>query len=187
MKVIPIAIALAIVALLIGAQPDTVSGIASDDPVAPGTGVPASCDFVKIIAHPDPSVLLREFLERDASGEFLQGDQWFDGATECPGHEGAPDAFELIAGYDVTQMVVLGPSASATVRYHALGRVVASGGFTEEARTLTQAFTMHETRYGWRLAGHALNQRVLVTAPKVAGYLKPEELARAAALAAKPK
>jgi hypothetical protein len=106
----------------VGAQPNMASEIGSDDPVDPDTGMPASCDFVKILAHPDPSVLLREFLERDSSGEFLQASQWFNGATECPGHEGAHDGFELIAGYDVSQMVVRGPSASATVRYLLLER-----------------------------------------------------------------
>lgn len=122
---------------VIGARAATVSGIEGDDQGDLDTGVAASCDFVKIKAHPDPSVLLREFLKRDSFGEFLQGDKWFDGATECPGHEGGRDRFNLIAGYAVTKMVVRGSSAKATVRYHVLGEV-SVGRFFERIRTLTR-------------------------------------------------
>jgi hypothetical protein len=155
-----------------------------DEAIDPATGVPTSCGFSKVVAHPDPSVLLHEFLRRDSSGQFLQTDSWFDGATECPGHEGAPDHFELIAGYDVSALVVGSDVATGTVLYRALGTVFAGLPFDPNPRIITQQFRLRKTMFGWRLTGTLLNQRVMLTAPTAARYLKPDELSRASAAAA---
>ena len=65
------------------------------DSVEPSTGVEASCDFSTTRAHPDRRKRAAEFLRRDAAGDFLRSDPWFDGATDCPGHEPGPNTLRL--------------------------------------------------------------------------------------------
>src|SRR4051812_43899247 len=61
------------------------------DPVDTLTGLPASCDLSRVEAHADAAELLREFVDRDSKGEFLENSKWFEEAAECPGH---------VAGWD---------------------------------------------------------------------------------------
>ncbi len=49
------------------------------------------CDLVAIDAHPDPEVLLDEFVRRDAAGEFISASPWFNQAVSCLGYESAAD------------------------------------------------------------------------------------------------
>src|SRR5690349_4426308 len=67
------------------------------DSIDPDVGVEVSCMFEKKAAHPDGSALITEFLARDSRGDFLKTDDWFNGATDCSGHEPGPDSYLLIA------------------------------------------------------------------------------------------
>jgi len=59
---------------------------------APVEADTVGCEFAPTIGHPDGEALLREFVRRDAAGEFTRTSAWFASATSCPGHEPAPDA-----------------------------------------------------------------------------------------------
>jgi len=50
------------------------------------------CEFAPTSGYPDGEALLREFVRRDAAGEFARTSAWFASATSCPGHEPAPHA-----------------------------------------------------------------------------------------------
>lgn len=118
------------------------------------------CGFDTTTAHPDPDRLITEFLERDAAGQFLQTDRWFNGATECPGQEPGPDAHLVIDAYRVAPL-----SRSAdTVRVAVTSAVVGMWGhlgLQPDAREVVDTVTAIRTPHGWRIAGPALRQFVL--------------------------
>src|SRR5665213_1260842 len=65
-------------------------------PVANVPQEDTSCDLDHTVAHGDADSLIAEFIARDAAGQFLKADTWYDGATECPGHEPGPDSYTVI-------------------------------------------------------------------------------------------
>jgi hypothetical protein len=134
------------------------------DTVDPETGVEVSCLFEKSYAHPDGRALIREFLERDARGDFLQADEWFNTATDCSGHEPGPDTHLMIDGYtvsvhqsgDTLLLGVVTESRIGWVSYDAAMKPV----LQLKPETVVDTVVARRTRFGWRVVGPALRQHV---------------------------
>jgi hypothetical protein len=138
---------------------------ASEDSVDASTGVETGCQFAKTFAHPEPGDLIGEFLRKDAAGAFLESNPWFDGATDCPGHEPGPDTYTMVAGYVTSPITTADTVVRVLVTYRALGEVHAdatdSSVFDEHVRTVIDTLTVRRTPYGWRVQSPALWLRVL--------------------------
>lgn len=118
------------------------------------------CDFDTTAAHPDADALLREYVARDAAGQFLQTDAWFAGAVECPGHEPGPDAFTVIDGYTVAPLARGADTVRVAVTSTVAG-VMDAAGFRAEPGVVVDTVAAIRTPYGWRIGSPALRQRVL--------------------------
>ena len=147
-------------------RPDaTSSQAAAPGTIDPSTGVAGDCGFVKSFAHPNGRALLNEFLARDATGEFLQRDAWFVGATDCPAHEPGPDRYALIVSY--TPMVTdRGDDLmQAVMTSRRLGYVGSDGArrptFVLDTGIVIDTLNLRRTTYGWRVVSPALRQMVL--------------------------
>jgi hypothetical protein len=143
-------------------RPTTNVAATDIDPVDPETGVEASCLFEKRHDHPDPDSLIAEFLRRDAAGDFLRSNSWFDGATECPGHEPGPDQHTAIARYQTRVASRSDSLAAVEVTTLVLGAVTYTE-FIPGITTLVDTLVARRTPFGWRLTGHVLRQHVLAS------------------------
>ncbi|MCI0690431.1 hypothetical protein L0337_00320 [candidate division KSB1 bacterium] len=144
--------------------------------------IDADCDFVKVYAHPNPDTLIHEFLERDAAGQFLQSDPWFNGAIDCPGHEPGPDSHTIISGYLVTPFLSEENEVQFTVRSEVLGFVTFVSfnqqGFFEDRKAVVDTLVVRRTPYGWRIKSPALRQFVLADSAIARGTLPESECDR---------
>ena len=162
--------------------------VAAEVPPAPSvldsdtvTGVDSDCGFVRVSGHANPDSLIAEFLRRDAAGEFLETNDWFSGATDCPDHEGGPDTYTLIASYEIRPLARLDTSVAVEVRSHRLGLVTAgvSGSqFDEDLGEIVDTVRARRTGYGWRIASPALRLFVRADAPARRLGLLPADSAR---------
>ncbi len=154
------------------------------DSVDPTVGVEVSCEFVKDSAHLDGNVLIQDFLARDAAGQFLQSDKWFDGATDCPGHEPGPDSYTLIEAYTPSIAPVNDTLIRAVVSSRRIGYAGSEGVGQPTLRIdpgpMVDTVWTRRTRYGWRIVSPALRQHVLLSAPASQAELAPfkDSLAR---------
>lgn len=102
--------------------------------------------------HPDPGKLVRDYVRRDASGEFLSSNKFWVSATECA--EGGSDVAQVITSYAVDSLGILADTARFAVTYHFLGDLLqGAGGFTAKVRTETDTFVVIHRPYGWRIVG----------------------------------
>jgi len=102
--------------------------------------------------HPDPGKLVRDYVKRDASGEFLSSNKFWVSATECA--EGGPDVAQVITAYAVDSIGIRADTARFAVTYHFLGDLLSgAGGFTAKVRTETDTFVAIHRPYGWRIVG----------------------------------
>ena len=100
----------------------------------------------------DPGRLVREFLARDAAGEFLSTSPFWFSATECAG-EGT-DYATVIASYSIDSIGIGPDTARFAVTYRFLGDLVQSEpGFVPRVRIETDTFVVIHRRYGWRIIG----------------------------------
>lgn len=117
------------------------------------------CDFDTTAAHPDPDVLLRDYVARDAAGQFLRTDAWFAGAVECPGHEPGPDFFTVIDDHAVAPLARGVDTVRVAITSTVAGTMDAAG-FRAAPGLAVDTVTAIRTPYGWRIASPALRQRV---------------------------
>jgi hypothetical protein len=141
------------------------------DTLDPETGVYASCMFEKVQAHSDGEALVREFLVRDARGDFMSADEWFNLATDCVGHEPGPDSHALIAGYqveigrpnDTTLLAIVSERSIGWVSYGEHG----DPHLSIEPAKLVDTLRVRRTKFGWRVQGPALRQHVSLSSPRM--------------------
>ena len=128
-------------------------------PVAAPTDT-AGCELAAAPAHPDGEALLREFVRRDAAGEFTRTSAWFAAAVDCPGHEPAPDAATMARDPRIEVIARAPDSLRAEVRWERLsiGDAFVPG---PEIDTLTAV----RTPYGWRIRSPALTPHIPVPPP----------------------
>jgi len=145
--------------------------------IDPSVGVAGDCGFVKSFAHPNGRALLNDFLARDGAGEFLQRDPWFDGATDCPAHEPAPDRYTLIFSYTPTVTERGNDLLQAVISSRRLGYVGSSGErrptFVLDTGITIDTLALRRTGYGWRVVSPALRRMVLYSDSATPARLGP--------------
>ncbi len=164
------------------------------DPIDSITRVAASCDFVKTVANPDPLQLTAEFVRRGAGGEFLQTDQWFETATDCPGHVAGWDAYDIVAAPAIGNTLMRDSVGMVVVSYKRLGNVGLVQDSTGanapvmvmriDTASIADTLALRRTQFGWRIAGQVPPPRVSYQAAFARGDLKVADTLRIAALLA---
>jgi hypothetical protein len=129
-------------------------------------GLPAdsTCGFVRVAAHSNADSLLREFVERDARGEFTRSSAWFDGAVDCPGHEAAPHAATLIKSYELRVLRRTSDSLRAEVLWERVG-YSGNGADAMAPGTDRDTLVVVHTAFGWRVTSPALRPHTPVPPP----------------------
>jgi len=173
------------------------SGAARADTTAAGRASAAldslatACATSRTRAHDDPAALLREYVQRDAAGEFLRRSDWFEGAVDCPAREAdGSSTFGIVAEVAVDTVSVGDTVAALLARARRVGYVAGAG--TNRARfdaapggvmTVVRA---RRTPWGWRIVSPAPRGLVLYSAFPVrdalgaGAYGLVEQLARTA-------
>jgi hypothetical protein len=147
----------------------------------------AKCDFQPQAAHLDPDRLAGEFVARDAAGDFLESNTWFDRATTCPGHEPGPDEHGVVAGYRMRRVAQTDTLSQYIVSYAGLGMMHYEqrrgdssyhAVWTPEIQEFAETLAIVRTPYGWRVRSPALWQHVLADTVfrREAGKFEPADL-----------
>lgn len=134
----------------------------------------------------DPLGLVRQYVKRDANGERLQSNPWFQDAVTWP-DEPAYDSFAVIRSYTVPPTTIAGSPAKITVRYDRIGWAVPEVGqlrFIAQWLPQDVVFVVLQTDAGWRIDGPQISQRVLAEVAAATGFFSAEDAARIRALAA---
>ena len=102
--------------------------------------------------HPDPGKLIRDYVRRDATGEFLGSNKFWLSATECAG--GGNEFPQVITSYTIDSLGIRADTARFAVQYHFLGDLLQGpAGFAPKVRTETDTFVVVHRSYGWRIVG----------------------------------
>jgi hypothetical protein len=128
---------------------------------APTAADTAGCELSREVIHPSPDSLLREFVRRDAAGQFTRSTDWFNQAVDCPGHEPGPDGATPVLGYHIRELARTDGSVRSEVLWDR-PRVEGSPASQPLAETLTVVRTL----FGWRMRSPALNPKVPARAPR---------------------
>lgn len=146
------------------------------------------CGFAERQGHPDPDPLIDEYLERDARRAEVDIDEWFDGAVLCPGQEGGPDMYGLVAGYTTRHLPGTDTTAAAVVTTRRLGYVGFSGAgvpkLVIDTATTVDTVRALRTPFGWRIDGPAFRLAVHPDSPLAQSHLSADDRARLAPLLA---
>lgn len=137
-------------------QPSVASAAIATNPAL----ADSTCGFVRTAAHPEAEALVREFVRRDANGEFLQSSDWFTRAVDCPGHEGAPDVPTVVRGYKLSIVY----RDSAELRAEVTWDVIGKGDAMKSTTEVDLVRAIH-TPFGWRVASPALDPHQMVPPP----------------------
>ena len=179
----------AAVALAACSRRDRAAADSSGAPVAVDSAAADPCGLVRTAQHPDAEPLLREYVQRDAAGEFLARDPWFAGAVDCPRRE-APSSstFAVVGEYAVQGVAATDTIASAVVGYRQVGLVQGAGtnhaSFDAAPGVVVDTLTARRTPWGWRLTSPAPRGAILYSALPVrqtlgsAAYLLVAQLAK---------
>ena len=129
-----------------------------------------------VFAHPDPGKLVREYVARDATGEFLSFGPFWRSATECAG-EGT-DGAAVVASYSIDSLGITRDTARFVVTYRFLGDLVQSAlrGFEPRVSTTVDTFVVIHRPYGWRIVGEHDLPTLDVNGAKTHWPLTPADL-----------
>ncbi len=94
----------------------------------------------------NPEQLVREYVKRDANGEFLQTNEWWNSAVACPECMGGPDTFTVISSYKIRKISNL----QFEVTYDIEG-TLSGASFKTEKRKDPESFTVVKTQWGFKL------------------------------------
>jgi hypothetical protein len=122
------------------------------------------CDLVGTNLHPDPLALVREYLQRDADGQFTSSSAWKASSLFCPGHEPGWDGATLITAYALEPLAGGPDTARYRLTYDVYGSVDQdSAGFLIRVtpRQVVDTFITLRTPFGWRIAAPVLNPQLL--------------------------
>lgn len=135
----------------------------------------------------DPVGLVRQYVKRDADGERLGPNPWFQEVVTWP-LEPAYDSYTVIRSYAVEPPPrIEGSPARIPVRYDVIGWVVPEAGrasFLEQEREEIHEFVVLRTDNGWRIDEPQIDQHVLAAVAAASKALTPEDAARIQELAA---
>src|SRR6266487_2274505 len=118
------------------------------------------CLFDSSTVHTSPIELVRDFLNRDAQGQFLQTDPWFATAVTCPGHEPGPDAFAVMRGYTIAFDTLPGDTVRARIVYEMVGSLVGGAHLDIDTTADVRILKVTNGPYGWRIESPAIDQFV---------------------------
>lgn len=116
------------------------------------------CNVVPRLLHQDPVRLVREYLERDASGQFLRPSEWLAGAIACPGRRPGWDEATLIGNYRMksiqpgedTMKAAVESTILRTISQDSHGPILV--GTRAGERVAVDTFVVVRTPFGWRIA-----------------------------------
>lgn len=141
------------------------AGFAADTPWAA-----PECHMSRKNLKLGPEALVKEFLKRDAQGDFLKTDHWFNSATVCPEHESGPDEFNVIKNYKVEKAASAEKTSRFKVTYQVLGLSTQANengvecfGFVPGPRTFEKVIKVYQTPHGWKLQDGMLNDKQFVS------------------------
>ena len=97
-----------------------------------------------------PSNLVNEYVKRDAKGDFLQTNEWWNKAVVCPACMGGPDTFTVISSYEIKKINEM----EFSVIYQTEGEI-SGQNFTQKKKTEKQSFTVVKTEWGFKLNNKA--------------------------------
>lgn len=106
--------------------------------------------IVKKDLHLEPATLVNEYVKRDANGEFLKTNEWWNTAVACPACMGGPDTFTVISSYEIKKI----DNWKYTVLYKIEG-VVSGETFTTQKKTKSYTFDIVKTAWGHKLNNKA--------------------------------
>jgi len=137
----------------------------------------------------DPVGLVRQYVQRDAAGERLGPDPWFEEVVTWP-MEPAYDSYTVIHRHEVERPpTITGSPARIRVRYEVMGWIATQGEqsvFMEQPGVEVFEFVVLRDDEGWRLSKPQIDQHVLAEVVAAGGSLTPEDAARVRELAAQP-
>jgi hypothetical protein len=119
--------------------------------------------IVKRNLHPNPSLLLSEYLKRDSKGEFLKQNEWFDTALLKPFIVPGWDAATLIEKYDVDTIEIDSNFASFNVTYYKIADILQNKNgqyLSFSKKTELKKYNLQLTKYGWRISPPYVNPHV---------------------------
>ena len=120
--------------------------------------------------HGDPAALVREYVQRDGSGQFLDESQWRVSAVACPEQLADAGQATLISAYDVRPIARGADTTLVEVTYRRAGMLVQQGGedeevssiaFVEEPRVEVDTFVVVRDGVTWRISAPMLEQHLL--------------------------
>jgi|GEM_PF-3388765 len=142
------------------------------------------CGFSRTMDHADPETLVAEYVKRDANGEFMMMDLWFDTATLCPHHETVPDRASVISDSKITRASKTDSVAEFEVTYQISGALVPMAGknagrkmFAPGAIEKKRKIIVAKTPFGWRILNPVLADGQFVSAKSAlhAGLVRTED------------
>lgn len=135
----------------------------------------------------DPVGLVRQYVKRDANGERLGPNPWFQEVVTWP-QDPAYDSYSVIRAYAVEPPPTIpGSPARIPVRYDVIGWIVAEGRrttFLEQEKEEVFEFVVLRTDDGWRIDEPQIDQHVLAEIAAASKALSPEDAARIREVAA---
>jgi hypothetical protein len=133
----------------------------------------------------DPVGLVRQYVKRDANGERMEPNPWFDSVVTWPQDPGY-DSHTVIRAFTVVPPAnIAGSPAKIVVRYDVIGWVVASG-FIPEEKIEGFVFEVALTDEGWRIQAPQIDQHILPEVAAAIAFLTPEDATHIRELAAQP-
>jgi hypothetical protein len=97
-----------------------------------------------------PDKLVQEYVKRDANGEFLSTNDWWNTAVACPDCMGGPDTFTVISDYQIKKVSEL----KYEVTYEIEGSL-SGNSFTPAKKKQKDSFTVIKTPWGFKLDNKA--------------------------------
>ena len=134
----------------------------------------------------DPLGLVRQYVKRDANGERLEENPWFQEVVTWPMEPGY-DSYTVIRQYTVERTTVHGSPARIPVRYEVLGWVVPGAersGFLPDPRIELVEFVVVRDDQGWRIGEPQMDQHVLASVVASDRWVSPDDAALIRDLAA---
>lgn len=112
-----------------------------------------TCAFDRRPVHPDPTVLIDEFVRRASEGAFDHTEGWLPTAVDCIGHEPGYDTFVVLDSPRVELEQMSADSARYLLASKELG--VLGEGLMTTPRARVDTLAVYRTEFGWRLASPA--------------------------------
>ena len=93
---------------------------------------------------------MKEYPKRDANGDFLQTNEWWNSAVLCPACEGGPDIVTVISSYKIKKLDDLNYSV-----IYQVGGEVSGDKFSPERYPVNRSFTVVKTDRGYKIDNKA--------------------------------